>query len=100
MNQAPLPFRHTIIGQFLFFSLILGRFFASFIRCYQLTIGLLLPKVCRFEPSCSSYAIEALTRFGLFKGGILSIKRILRCHPFSPGGYDPIEPKKEGQYHG
>jgi hypothetical protein len=60
------------------------------VRAYQVTLGQLLPPACRYYPSCSAYAIEALERYGAFRGGMLSIKRILRCHPFRPGGYDPV----------
>lgn len=60
------------------------------VRAYQLTLGQLLPPACRYYPSCSAYAIEALERHGAIRGGMLSIKRILRCHPFRPGGYDPV----------
>jgi len=60
------------------------------IKLYKLVISPVLPNACRFYPTCSQYAIEALTRHGLFKGGFLSIKRILRCHPFCDGGYDPV----------
>ena len=49
-----------------------------------------LPKSCRFYPTCSEYAMEAIERYGLFKGGLMSIKRVLRCHPFSKGGFDPV----------
>ncbi|MCK4224693.1 MAG: membrane protein insertion efficiency factor YidD [candidate division Zixibacteria bacterium] len=60
------------------------------IRIYQNTLGLMFPPSCRFHPSCSEYAIEALKKFGLIKGGWLSVKRISRCHPFNPGGFDPL----------
>ena len=61
------------------------------IRAYRLLISPLLPaNTCRFYPSCSQYAQEALERHGTFKGIILIVKRILRCHPFHPGGYDPV----------
>jgi putative membrane protein insertion efficiency factor len=62
----------------------------ALIRLYQLTLSPLLPPSCRFEPSCSHYSYDAIKRFGFFKGGWLSIKRISRCHPFHPGGYDPV----------
>ncbi|MBI4548282.1 MAG: membrane protein insertion efficiency factor YidD [Ignavibacteriae bacterium] len=63
----------------------------TFIRIYQLLISPFLPvNVCRFYPTCSHYAIEALDRYGTFKGTILLVKRILRCHPLHPGGYDPV----------
>jgi putative membrane protein insertion efficiency factor len=60
------------------------------IRLYQLFISPILPPSCRFYPTCSVYAIEALKRYGLLKGVWLSVKRIFRCHPFSEGGYDPV----------
>jgi uncharacterized protein len=60
------------------------------IRLYQLTLSPLLPPSCRFTPSCSHYGYEAFKRFGFFKGGWLTTKRVLRCHPFNPGGYDPV----------
>jgi putative membrane protein insertion efficiency factor len=62
----------------------------ALIRLYQLTLSPLLPPSCRFEPSCSHYSYDAINRFGLFKGGWLSVKRISRCHPLHPGGYDPV----------
>ncbi|MBN1486248.1 MAG: membrane protein insertion efficiency factor YidD [Anaerolineae bacterium] len=60
------------------------------IRFYQRYISPLFPPSCRFTPTCSHYSYEAISRYGIFKGGWLSIKRILRCHPFNPGGYDPV----------
>ncbi len=62
----------------------------ALIRLYQLTLSPVLPPACRFTPTCSRYAYEALDRFGFFKGGWLAVKRIGRCHPFHPGGYDPV----------
>jgi uncharacterized protein len=59
------------------------------VRGYQWTIGPLLGPVCRFEPSCSRYMIGALQKYGLIKGLSKGIGRILRCHPWNPGGYDP-----------
>ncbi len=64
------------------------------LRLYQIAISPLFPASCRFTPTCSQYAIEAVERFGIFKGGWLSLKRIARCHPFHPGGYDPV-PEQE-----
>jgi putative membrane protein insertion efficiency factor len=60
------------------------------VRGYQVSLGQLLPPACRYYPTCSAYAIEALERHGALRGGMLSVKRILRCHPFRPGGYDPV----------
>lgn len=57
---------------------------------YQNGIGPFLPKVCIYEPSCSCYTIEAIEKYGLIKGGLMSAWRILRCHPFAKGGYDPV----------
>ncbi len=60
------------------------------IRVYQLTLAKVLPPSCRFEPSCSHYTYEAINKYGLIKGSWLGFKRILRCNPFNPGGYDPV----------
>jgi uncharacterized protein len=60
------------------------------IRAYQLFIAPLLPNCCRFVPSCSHYATEAFETHGFVKGLGLSLKRLLRCHPFHPGGWDPV----------
>jgi len=60
------------------------------LRAYPLLIAPLLPNCCRFVPSCSQYATEAFETHGLVKGLGLSLKRLLRCHPFHPGGWDPV----------
>jgi putative membrane protein insertion efficiency factor len=59
------------------------------IRVYQWTLSPLLGDVCRFQPSCSRYMVEALRKYGLFRGLYKGGRRLLRCHPWSPGGYDP-----------
>lgn len=60
------------------------------IRFWQLTFSRVLPPSCRFTPSCSQYGLEAVQKYGALKGGWLAIKRVSRCHPFNPGGYDPV----------
>lgn len=60
------------------------------VRSYQLVLSPLLPASCRYFPSCSNYAIEALERHGAVRGSWLTARRLLRCHPFRPGGYDPV----------
>ncbi len=63
----------------------------ALIRAYQLTISRILPPSCRFEPSCSQYGYEAVSKYGLGRGGWMAIKRISRCHPFYHGNlYDPV----------
>jgi putative membrane protein insertion efficiency factor len=64
--------------------------FVLFVRAYQVGISPLLPASCRYYPSCSSYAIEALERHGALRGSWLAARRILRCHPFRAGGFDPV----------
>ncbi|MDG1054364.1 MAG: membrane protein insertion efficiency factor YidD [Flavobacteriaceae bacterium] len=64
--------------------------FILLIKGYQRLISPLLPPSCRFTPSCSHYGIEALQKHGLFRGSYLTIHRILRCHPWSKGGHDPV----------
>jgi len=59
------------------------------IRCYQ-RVSRYTPRVCRFEPTCSAYAVEAIQKYGVIKGGWMAFWRLLRCNPFNPGGYDPV----------
>ncbi|MFZ4826332.1 MAG: membrane protein insertion efficiency factor YidD [Phototrophicaceae bacterium] len=64
------------------------------IRFYQKRLSPLFPPACRFYPTCSHYTYEAIERYGAWRGGWMGVKRIARCHPFHPGGYDPV-PKLE-----
>ena len=60
------------------------------LRAYKYALSPLLPPSCRFTPTCSEYAAEAIERHGFLQGSWMGLRRILRCHPFSPGGYDPV----------
>jgi len=60
------------------------------IRGYQRVVSPALPSSCRFSPSCSQYTLEAIERYGVWRGGWLGARRIVRCHPFNPGGFDPV----------
>ena len=68
----------------------LRRALVALIRAYQILLSPLLGPRCRFHPSCSQYAVEALQRHGVVKGGWLALRRIGRCHPLHPGGHDPV----------
>ncbi len=62
----------------------------SLIKFYQKAISPMFPHTCRFYPTCSNYSIEAISKYGVIKGGLMSLWRVLRCNPFNPGGYDPV----------
>ena len=64
--------------------------FMGLIRLYQATISRVVPSSCRFYPSCSQYGYEAIQKYGALRGSWMAVKRIGRCHPFHPGGYDPV----------
>ena len=80
-------------------SLFIRKLFILPIRIYQWCISPFLPQSCRFYPTCSAYAAEAIARHGLFKGGFYALRRILRCHPFNAGGYDPVPPLRHAHGH-
>ncbi|HOF15539.1 MAG TPA: membrane protein insertion efficiency factor YidD [Bacteroidales bacterium] len=69
---------------------ILSFIFIALIKIYQLLISPLFPPSCRFTPTCSAYGLEAIKKYGPFKGGWLALKRILSCHPWGKSGYDPL----------
>ncbi|WP_445489327.1 membrane protein insertion efficiency factor YidD [Niallia sp. 03133] len=69
------------------------KIFIILIRFYQKAISPLTPPSCRFYPTCSNYGLEAVKKYGALKGGFLTIKRIIKCHPFHPGGIDPVPEK-------
>jgi uncharacterized protein len=73
------------------FMRILGKFFVVLIRTYQICISPFLLPCCRYYPSCSQYAIDAVKSYGPLKGSYLALIRLLRCHPWHPGGYDPVK---------
>jgi putative membrane protein insertion efficiency factor len=66
------------------------RFALKFVRFYQLILSPVMLPSCRFTPTCSQYTYEAISEFGLVKGVWLGVRRLARCHPFHPGGYDPV----------
>jgi len=74
---------------------ILTYILIKFIKCYRFFISPLLGHSCRYLPTCSEYSIEALKTFGFFKGSFLSLKRILSCHPWGKGGFDPVKKEME-----
>lgn len=75
----------------------LQRLTVALIRIYQICIRCVMFNHCRFHPSCSQYAIEAIKGHGLIKGGYLTVTRLLRCHPWYPGGFDPVPNSKSMQ---
>lgn len=73
------------------FMRILEKILIIFIKVYQICISPLFAPCCRFYPTCSEYAITAIRRYGPVKGTISGLARLFRCHPFNPGGYDPVK---------
>ncbi len=69
---------------------VVNKLLSLFIRGYRYAVSPLLGMHCRFHPSCSAYALEALERYGTARGAWLALRRLMRCHPWHPGGYDPL----------
>ncbi|TWT23837.1 membrane protein insertion efficiency factor YidD [Luteimonas marina] len=78
------------------FRTVIDRLLIALLRGYKRFISPLLGPRCRFVPSCSEYAMEAIGRFGAIRGGWLAIRRVGRCHPLHPGGLDPVPPETDG----
>jgi putative membrane protein insertion efficiency factor len=80
MNKPVISFREIIISPFILL-----------VKIYQGAISPLLPNACRYTPTCSQYMIQALQKYGLLKGALMGVKRILRCHPWGGHGHDPVQ---------
>ncbi|MEO8796662.1 MAG: membrane protein insertion efficiency factor YidD [Polyangiaceae bacterium] len=76
---------------------IIARVLLALIRIYQLTLSRLIGPVCRFEPSCSRYSAACISSHGALRGSLLSVRRLCKCHPFHPGGFDPPPPPKNAR---
>lgn len=73
------------------------KFLLTLIKIYRILISPLFPPSCRFQPTCSQYALDAVEIHGVWRGSYLALKRILRCHPLHPGGYDPVPNPDRGK---
>jgi uncharacterized protein len=80
----------ALVGRSLAGRSLMSRGLIGAVRLYQVGLSPLLPASCRYTPSCSEYAVEALERYGAVRGFWLAVRRIARCHPFHAGGYDPV----------
>ncbi len=78
-------------GQRTGISALAGRLLTVLFRGYQYFVSPLFPATCRYTPTCSQYAIEAVARYGAIRGLFMAVRRILRCHPFARGGFDPVK---------
>ncbi len=88
MTDVPLP------------TSLLARILIAPVVAYRRWVSPALPARCRFHPSCSTYALEALTTHGALRGAWLTVRRLLKCQPFHPGGYDPVPPAPAKRRHG
>jgi uncharacterized protein len=77
----------------------IAKLLMALVRGYQLLISPLLPPACRFHPTCSRYAMQALREHGALRGTWLAVRRVLKCHPFHPGGYDPVPRRSASPQH-
>jgi putative membrane protein insertion efficiency factor len=78
----------------------MARLLIGLVRLWQVSFSAVLPPTCRFQPSCSAYAIAAIQEHGAVKGGFLALARIVRCHPWGGSGFDPVPPASNGPHHG
>ena len=86
MSEQPATTDRGVLSAVLLFLLLIP------IRLYRAVVSPVMPPVCRFHPSCSRYALEALQTHGPWRGSYLAVRRLFRCHPFHPGGLDPVPP--------
>jgi len=89
-NSSPGPVSSDPLPKPGFFGWFFGLFLRLLINVYRYGFSALFPPSCRYTPSCSLYGLEAVKKYGAFRGSVLTVKRILRCHPGHPGGYDPV----------
>jgi len=75
-------------------STVIGSVLRILVQLYRWGVSPMLPRACRFHPSCSQFALEALAEHGTVEGLRLTLRRLARCHPWNPGGYDPVSPRK------
>ncbi|AWC34310.1 TPA: membrane protein insertion efficiency factor YidD [Bacillus cytotoxicus] len=87
--------RAIILEEYAEKETVMKQIFIGIIRFYQKFISPMTPPTCRFYPTCSHYGLEAFQTYGALKGFWLTLKRILKCHPFHPGGFDPVPDKKD-----